>query len=72
MKIWQSLIHRGIFILGVFFLLASIGALIEIQFLHFLMFLIIGLITIVISVLAESHFNKNSTENNSLNKLGLA
>jgi len=71
MKIWQSLIHRGIFILGVFFLLASFGALIEIQPLHFLMFLIIGVITIISSVLAESYFDENSTEKYSLKKLEL-
>ena len=71
MKIWQSLIYRGIFILGVFFLLASIGALIEIQIWHFIMFLVFGLTTIILSVLVETYFEENSTEKYSMDRLDL-
>lgn len=71
MKMWKILIHRGIFILGIFFLMASIGALIEFQLGHFIMFLLFGLGTIIISVLVETYFENNTTEIIMMEKMDL-
>lgn len=71
MKIWQSLIYNGIFMMGIFFILASFGALISFQLIPFSMFLITGIITILLSIIVESYFKENSTEKKSLEKYDL-
>ena len=71
MKTWQYLIYMGIYFLGIIFILASIGALIEIQLLDFGMFLILGVITISISLIVESYFEENSPEKHSMESLDL-